>query len=160
MVEENHTLPKDWDEAHPVLETWYGEVLGLRSELEARTAERVAVIESLRAHVDTRFDEQAERMRDLETSHDEILRGVNRLHSVFTDTAEKYSVLLNSYSTKIQEDHEHWITFEDEQKKMAANIALGVKIVCREDKWRNFFRVATLITGFVILFAILIDKVR
>ena len=106
--DDNPSLPKEWEDAHPVLESWYGEVRGFRSELDSRTAERNAAFATLREHFDIRMDQVEISLKDAADTQkyhatliEETRRETRRLHDQQTSLLEANRAILSGFGQSL-----------------------------------------------------------
>ena len=131
-------IPQEWPEARPYLARYLEERRGnIEMRLEALERTDQAILTELGA----------------------VHESVSKLHSIHMDTAEKYGALVNFQGVQIAEQRQRWSDYDEEQKAQGELLRDGYKIVCREDKLRNISRIATLVLLFLIMFAMVVEKV-
>jgi len=129
-------IPAEWPEARPYLARYLEERRGsIEMRLDALERTDQAILSELGA----------------------VHESVSKLHSVHMDIAERYGALVNFQGVQIAEQKQRWSDYDDEQRAQGELLRKGYDVVCREDRTRKLWRVATLISVWAIFMLMLID---
>ena len=137
MTDDEFRIPHEWHEARPYLQ----------EKLEDR-----------RTRLDRRDDVLEGKINALEQEVHGVRMGVGSLNESFRSVADQNALLINMLNTDQQAQHERWVEYDKEHKKMLEIVSHTDNVVTREDRWRFGWRLSLVIGLYATLFVLMVEK--